>query len=52
MLSQAVEVGVRLCFRNHLYTFNGPVYRKTEGGPIGLLLNMAISRLVMAMWDK
>ena len=52
MLSKAVEVGVRECFRNHLYTFNGQVYRQTEGGPIGLRLSMAISRLVMAMWDK
>ena len=52
MLSKAVEVGVRECFRNHLYTFNGKVYRQTEGGPIGLRLSMAISRLVMAMWDK
>ena len=52
MLSKAVEVGVRECFRNHLYTFNGEVYRQTDGGPIGLRLSMAVSRLVMAMWDK
>ena len=36
MLSKAVEVGVRECFRNHLYTFNAQVYSQTEGGPIGL----------------
>jgi hypothetical protein len=52
MLSKAIEVGVRECFRNHLYTFNGEVYRQTDGGPIGLRLSMAISRVVMAMWDK
>ena len=44
MLSQAVEVGVRECFRNHLYTFNGQLYQQTEGG-----LSMAISRLGMAI---
>ena len=52
MLSKAVEVGVRECFKNHLCTFNGQINRQTEGGPIGLRLSMAISRLLMAMWDK
>ena len=52
MLSKAMEVAVRECFRNHLYQFDGKVYRQTEGGPIGLRLSMAVSRVVMAMWDK
>ena len=28
------------------------MYRQSEGGPIGLRLSMAVSRIVMGMWDK
>ena len=47
-----MEVAVKECFRNHLYQFDGKVYRQIEGGPIGLRLSMAVSRIVMASWDK
>ena len=47
-----MEVAVKVCFRNHLYQFQGKVYRQSEGGPIGLCLSMAVSRIVMGMWDK
>ena len=52
MLSKAMEAAVKACFRNHLYQFEGKVYRQTEGRPIGLRLSMTVSRIVMAMWDK
>ena len=52
MFSKAMEIAVKVCFRNHLYQFKGLVYRQTEGGPIGLRLSMAVSRIVMGMWDK
>ena len=52
MLSKAMEAAVKACFRNHLYQFEGKVYRQTEGWPIGLRLSMTVSRIVMAMWDK
>ena len=39
-------------FRNHLYQFEGKVFLQCEGGPIGLRLSMAVSRIVMGMWDK
>ena len=52
MLSKAMEVAVKACFHNHLYQFECKVYRQSEGGPIGLRLSMAVSIIVMAMWDK
>ena len=52
MLSKAMEVALKACFRNHLYQFEGKVFRQCEGGPIGLRLSIAVSRIVMAMWDK
>ena len=30
----------------------GKVYRQSEGGPIGLRLSMAVSRIFMGVWDK
>ena len=32
MLSKSMEVAVKVCFRNHLYQFEGKVYRQSEGG--------------------
>ena len=30
----------------------GKVYHQSEGGPIGYPISMAVSRIVMAMWNK
>ena len=42
-LSKAMEVAVKPCFRN--YQFEGKNYGQSEGGPIGLRLSMAVSRI-------
>ena len=42
----------RLLSQTFLSQFESKVYRQTEVGPIGLRLSMAVSRIVMAMWDK
>ena len=52
LLSKAMEVAVKACFRNHLYQFEGKVFHQSEGGPIGLRLSMAVTRIVMEMWYK
>ena len=49
---EEVEVAVKACFRNPLYQCETKVYRQSEGGPIGLRMSMAVSRIVMAMLDK
>ena len=35
-----------------IYFITNFVWIKSEGGPIGLRLSMAVSRIVMGMWDK
>ena len=36
LLARAMEVAVITIMENHLYQFDGKVYRQSEGGPIGL----------------
>ena len=38
--------------KNHLYTFDGKVYRQSTGGPIGVELTGILARIVMIWWDK
>jgi hypothetical protein len=52
MLSRLVNKMVVLVMKNHVYQFDGKLYRQKEGGPIGLLLTGTISRIVMLEWDR
>ena len=52
MTALAIKTGVEAVMKNHLYKFNGDVYLQSDGGPIGLELTGAISRVVMSHWDK
>ena len=36
---------------NHLYRFDGKVFKQEDGGPIGDELAQAVARLVMIWWD-
>ena len=47
-----MRIVTELMFENHLYTFNGKVYRQRKGGPIRLRGTCAIARLVMCAWDR
>ena len=37
---------------NHMYRFDGNIYKQTDGGPIGDELSQDIARLVMVWWDE
>ena len=37
---------------NHIYQFDGKVYRQNDGGPIGLEITGVLARLVMLWWDR
>ena len=49
MIAYAIEIGIKMVMRNHLYKFNGEVFIQGEGGPIGLELTGAIARVFM-LW--
>ena len=48
LLGEAVET----IMGNHLYRFDGKVYRQVEGGPIGLELTGVVADLVMLWCDN
>ena len=52
MISLAIEAGLTAVMRSHLYKFNQEVFLQKEGGPIGLKLTGAISRVFMLWWDR
>ena len=52
MLARAMVVVIDFIMKNHLYTFDGKVYRQVSGGPIGLELTGVLARIVMIWWDK
>ena len=52
MIALALEVGVKVAFKSHLYQFGGKTYLQKDGGPIGVRLSGAVSRIVMGEWDS
>jgi hypothetical protein len=52
MMGRLMRKIVVIIMGNHLYQFDGKLYRQLTGGPIGLLLTGTISRIVMLEWDK
>ena len=52
LLGMAIAMGVKIVMVNHTYSVGDKFYLQTEGGPIGLELTGAISRVFMNSWDK
>lgn len=52
MIALALEYGVKTVMGNHTYRFNNETYLQSDGGPIGLELTGAISRVFMLHWDR
>ena len=51
MIGMAIEAGIKVVMKNHTYRFDGKHFLQTEGGPIGLELTGAVSRVYMLWWD-
>ena len=47
MIAQMIVEAVRTSMSNHLYRFDGKVYKQEDGGPIGDELAQAVARLVI-----
>ena len=52
LVARMAEIGVRTLFTNFCYSFGGHDYLQQAGGPIGMRLTMAASRLVMHDWAE
>ena len=47
-----MDIVVRIMINNHLYQFNGNIYKQETGGPIGLDITGVIGRIVMIWWSQ
>ena len=52
LLTFALKIALSAIFKNHIYKFDGKLYRQTSGGAIGLEITGAIAKVYMAWWDK
>ena len=52
MLAIGISQAVRVCLESHTYKVGDKIYLQKEGGPIGLELTGAVSRVFMARWDR
>ena len=52
MLTQMIVSAVITSMNNHMYRFDGHVYKQEDGGPIGDELSQAVARIVMIWWDQ
>ena len=50
ILAKVLSLVVKEVMENHLYQFNGTVYKQKDGGAIGLRLTGIVARLVMDRW--
>ena len=46
LIGRMLEIGIRVMFRNLIYSFGGEQYLQEEGGPIGMRGTCAVSKLV------
>ena len=52
MIGLALAIGVQTCMENHVYKVGDKVFLQQGGGPIGLELTGAVSRVFMWRWDR
>ena len=46
LVGRMLEIGIRIMFKNLVYSFGGEYYLQEEGGPIGMRGTGAVSRLI------
>ena len=51
-MARTMELVVEFVMKNHIYSFDGKVYRQSAGGPIGLELTGVLAKIVMLWWDR
>ena len=52
MISEATKVVLKFLLQNHMYSFAEKKKKQRTGGPIGLVLTDAITKIYMTWWDR
>ena len=52
MIAMTLQLAVKACWELQVHQFGGKKYLQNKGGPIGMRITMACSRVVMIMWGR
>ena len=52
MICFALGISLRETLNNHIFQFNGKLYKQTEGGAIGVGIAGDVAVLFMIYWDR
>ena len=52
ILAAVVSKAIQIAMSEHVYHFNGTVYRQEKGGPMGNTLSGELARSTMLRWDQ
>ena len=47
LVAKAIMIGIETSFSEHVYKFNGDLYKQMEGGAIGVRLTGEVARVIM-----
>ena len=48
----ALKIALERIMKNHIYEFDGKLYRQVSGGAIGLELTGEVAKIYMSWWDR
>ena len=52
LLAVVIGIARAASFKLHVYIFGGKQYQQLVGGPIGSILTMAVSRVIVNVWGR
>ena len=52
MVAYAIGITLKSTLQNHIFTFNGRLYKQTKGGAIGVGIAGDVANLFMVWWDR
>ena len=52
LLGEALKVVILFIMKNHIYQFDGKIYKQEKGGPIGLELTGDLAQIFMIWFDR
>ena len=50
LVAKAIMIGIETSFGEHIYEFNGDLYKQLKGGAIGVRLTGEVARVIMGRW--
>ena len=52
LIAKVIEISIKVINENHVYKFNGKIYKQGKGGATGLRLTGLLARVAMDQWSR